>query len=107
MMPDDLKKEIDSLKTLYNEEQSSLIRRLLKKSINEEKIELAVKMYIDEKISLGKASELAGISIWEMFDELKRRNIALKYKISDAELELNKILKKYEKQAFRDNPNFK
>jgi predicted HTH domain antitoxin len=97
MMPDDLKKEIDSLKTLYNEEQSSLIRRLLKKSINEEKIELAVKMYIDEKISLGKASELAGISIWEMFDELKRRNIALKYKISDAELELNKILKKYEK----------
>jgi predicted HTH domain antitoxin len=97
MMPDDLKKEIDSLKTLYNEEQSSLIRRLLKKSINEEKIELAVKMYIDEKISLGKASELAGISIWEMLDELKRRNIALKYKISDAELELNKILKKYEK----------
>lgn len=96
MMPDDLKKEIDNLKTLYNEEQSSLIRRLLKKSINEEKIEIAVKMYIDEKISLGKAAELAGISIWEMLDELKRRNIALKYKISDAELELNKILKKYE-----------
>lgn len=86
-----------SLKTLYNEEQSSLIRRLLKMSINEEKIEIAVKMYIDEKISLGKAAELAGVSIWEMLDELKRRNIALKYKISDAELELNKILKKYER----------
>jgi predicted HTH domain antitoxin len=98
MMPDDLKKEIDNLKTLYNEEQSSLIRRLLKKSINDEKIEIAVKMYIDEKISLGKAAELAGISIWEILDELKRRNIGLKYKISDAELEVEKLLKRYEKR---------
>ncbi len=98
MMPDDLKKEIDNLKTLYNEEQSSLIRRLLKKSINGEKIEIAVKMYLDEKISLGKAAELAGISIWEMLDELKRRNIGLKYKISDAELEVEKLLKRYEKK---------
>jgi len=97
-MPDDLKKEIDNLKTLYNEEQSSLIRRLLKKSINDEKIEIAVKMYIDEKISLGKAAELAGISIWEILDELKRRNIGLKYKISDAELEVEKLLKRYEKR---------
>ena len=98
MMPDDLKKEIDNLKTLYNEEQSSLIRRLLKKSINDEKIEIAVKMYIDEKISLGKAAELAGISIWEILDELKRRNIGVKYKISDAELEVEKLLKRYEKR---------
>lgn len=56
-----------------------------------------VNQYLDEKISLGKASEIAGISIWEMLDELYKRIITLKYKISEAELEIEKILKKYNK----------
>jgi len=97
ILPNELKKEIDNLKKILNEEQSSLIRKLLWKSIKQEKIEYAVKLYIDEKVSLGKASEIAGISIWEMLDEMKKRNIPLKYKISEAELEIQEILKKYGK----------
>ncbi len=97
VIPDDLKKEIDDLRNLFKEEQSSLIRRLLWKSIAQEKLEYALKDYIDEKISLGKAAEIAGISIWQIIDELKKRNIALKYRISEAELEIVKILKKYKK----------
>ena len=55
----------------------------------------AINQYLDEKISLGKASEIAGISIWEMLDELYKRNITLKCKISEAELEIEKILKRH------------
>ncbi len=97
VIPNDLKKEIDDLRNLFKEEQSSLIRRLLWKSIAQEKLEYALKDYIDEKISLGKAAEIAGILIWQIIDELKKRNIALKYRISEAELEIVKILKKYKK----------
>jgi len=97
VISDDLKKEIDKLKKLFQEDQSSLIRRLLWKSIVQEKIEFAIKEYINDKISMGKAAELAGVSIWEMMDELKKRNIALKYKISEAQLEIEKMLKKYGK----------
>ncbi|MHA1300103.1 MAG: UPF0175 family protein [Candidatus Helarchaeota archaeon] len=97
ILPDDLKKEIDKLKELYHEEQSSFIRKLLWKSVNQEKLEYALNQYLEDKISLGKASEIAGISIWEMLDELHKRNITLKYKISEAELEIEKILKKYKK----------
>ena len=57
-----------------------------------EKFEIALKEYLNSKISIGKAAENAGISIWEMLDELKSRNITLNYKISDAELEIEKIL---------------
>ena len=46
----------------------------------------AINQYLDDKISLGKSSEIAGISMWEMLDELRKRNITLKYKISEAEL---------------------
>ena len=97
ILPDDLKKEIDKLRDLIHEDQSSFIRKLLWKSVTHEKLEIALKEYLNDKISLGKAAENAGISIWEMLDELKSRNITLKYKISEAELEIEKILKKYKK----------
>ena len=97
ILPDDLKKEIDKLRELYKEDQSSFIRQLLWKSITQEKLEYALREYLNDKISLGKAAEIAGISIWEMLDELKKKNITLNYKISEAELEIEKILKKYNK----------
>ena len=95
ILPDDLKEEIDKLKKLFKEDQSSYIRKLLWKSVAQEKLEYAITQYLDDKISMGKAAEIADISIWEMLDELKRRNITLKYKISEAELEIDKIVKKY------------
>ena len=97
VLPDDLKEEIDKLREIYKEDQSNYIRKLLWKSIAQEKLDYALKEYLNDKISLGKASEIAGISIWQMLDELKKRNISLKYKISEAEQEIESILKKYEK----------
>ena len=81
ILPNDLKKEIDNLRELNQEDQSSFIRKLLWKSVTREKLEIALKEYLDGKISLGKAAENADISIWEMLDELKSRNIMLNYKI--------------------------
>ncbi len=95
VIPDDLKKEINKLKDLFKEDQSSLIRRLLWKSIAEEKLEYAIKEYIDDKVSLGKAAAMADITIWEMMDKLTLKNITLKYKLSEAQLEIEKLLKKY------------
>ena len=97
ILPDDLKKEIDKLRDLNKDDQSSIIKKLLWKSVIHEKLEIALKEYLSNKISLGKAAENAGISIWEMLEELKSRNITLNYKISEAELEIEKILMKYKK----------
>ena len=97
VLPDDLKDEIDKLREIYKEDQSTYIRKLLWKSIAQEKLDYALKEYLNDKISLGKASEIAGISIWQMLDELKKKNITLKYKISEAEQEIESILKKYKK----------
>ena len=62
-----------------------------------EKLEISLKEYLSNNISFGKATENAGISIWEMLDELKSRNITLNYKVSEAELEIEKLLKKFKK----------
>ena len=63
-----------------------------------ESLELALKDYIEDKISLGKAAELANLSIWEINDELKKRKITLNYKLSEAQLEIEKLLKKHKKE---------
>ncbi len=97
IIPNELKKEIDYLKEVYNEEQSALIRKLLWRSIKQERVEYALSLYLEDKISLGKAAEIAKNSIWEILEEVKKRNIPLKYKIADAELEIQKILKKHGK----------
>lgn len=36
---------------------------------------LAIKLYLEEKISVGKAAELSGLSYHDFEDELKDRNI--------------------------------
>ncbi len=36
----------------------------------------AAAQYQKGKIGLGSAAEMAGVSLWEMMDELKARNIA-------------------------------
>lgn len=39
------------------------------------KLEKAVKGYKEGRISIGKVTETAGITLWEMVGELKERNI--------------------------------
>ena len=43
ILPDDLKKEIDKLRDLNREDQSTFIRKLLWKSVTHEKLEIALK----------------------------------------------------------------
>lgn len=96
IIPADMKREIDEIKSRSLEDQSSLVRRLLRKSIAGEKLDIAVKDYVDDKISLGAAAAFAGISIWETIDELKRRNIGLRYKILDAQEEIEQLLLRHQ-----------
>ncbi|MHA1253764.1 MAG: UPF0175 family protein [Candidatus Helarchaeota archaeon] len=51
-----------------------------------EKLKIAFKMYLKGKVSLGKAAELAEISIWEMIDDLHDKNISSKYNLKKINL---------------------
>ena len=48
----------------------------------------AIQEYKQDKISFGKAAEMAGISLWEWIDELRRRNIPINFTIDDARDEI-------------------
>ena len=52
---------------------------------DELKIELAVALYSQGRLSIGKARELAGISLWEFRQLLASRCIAPHYDLADFE----------------------
>jgi predicted HTH domain antitoxin len=73
---------------LYKDEQEVIDEgvRYILRSHPEYRIEIAVKRYKEEAVSLGKAADLAGISLEEMKEVLRSRGVALKGPESKAEI---------------------
>jgi predicted HTH domain antitoxin len=71
----EIAKELREYMEVYGIDRSAAIRKLLERGIRDWKIETAVTNYRDRKVSLMKASEMAGVSVWEFLDELKKRDI--------------------------------
>lgn len=57
-------------------DKTTALKRLFGLGAKQYKLEKAINQYREGKISIGKAAENAEISLWEMMDELKERNIA-------------------------------
>lgn len=54
---------------------------------------LAIQMYIDEEVSLGKAAEIAGMTLFEFQKLMTDKNIPMRYGIEDLEMELDTVQK--------------
>ena len=60
--------------------------------MNKNKLNLAMKQYTEGKISMGKAAELANVSIWKFLDEMKGKKIPIRYDLDDIKREINRIV---------------
>ena len=88
VIPQELKEELDMLQRITQLDKSSLIRQLLRKSITELRIEQAIKAYEEGKVSFGKASEIAGLNLWDWIDEVHRRGLRWQFSVADAQQEI-------------------
>ena len=60
-------------------------------TVNQLRIELAVHLYEQGRLSLGKAHELAGLSLWELRQVLGIRRIAPHFEAEDLEQDLETL----------------
>lgn len=60
--------------------------------MDENKIDEVFKNYKEGKISLGKSSEIAEVSIWRFLDLMKERKIQMKYNLDDIKKEADRIV---------------
>ncbi len=88
VIPPDLEDELEMLLKITQLDKSSLVRQLLRKSIRDMRIEQAIKAYEDGKASFGKASEIAGLNLWDWIDEVHRWGVHWQFSVTDAQQEL-------------------
>ena len=69
------------------------LRKILEIGMREIKIEYSLDLYSKGKITLMKAAEIAGLSLWEMLDIIRERRVQMYYTIRDAEKDIRASLK--------------
>lgn len=84
-------KDLEMLREDVKADRSEIIERLLNKALKEEKLEKAMELLRKQKISIGKASEMAEITIYEIIEGMKKYGVHLGYSIED----LRKDMKRF------------
>ena len=70
-----LLKELSIIEKNWQADRSEAVRRLLAKAIGSWKLQNALENLRKHKISIGRAAEETGLSLWEMIDIVKENNI--------------------------------
>lgn len=85
---EEIEKEIDLIAKEEASDRSTAIRKLLQKSIKEWLIEKYLRDYEDGKITLWQAAKKSKLSLWEMIDEVKKRDVHVPYTLEDLKEDL-------------------
>lgn len=79
------------MSTLNTLEISQDILDSARLTLNDLKVEIAVSLYAQDRLSVGKAHELAGMSLWEFRQLLGSRRISPHYDLDDLEQDLTTL----------------
>ena len=82
---EELLREIELVSKVEGLDKSSAIKKLLLEGLKKWKLDYAIKLYKEEKVSIWKAARIANISIWELIEIIKEKNITLNLDESDLE----------------------
>jgi predicted HTH domain antitoxin len=89
---EELAKIIDSIAKKEGMDRSTVIRRFLLRAVKDWLIEKSLDEYEQGKLTLWQAAEKCGLSLWEMINEVKKREIHVPYTLE----ELKEDLKAFE-----------
>ncbi|MBI5553559.1 MAG: UPF0175 family protein [Candidatus Diapherotrites archaeon] len=67
---------LEEVATGERTDKTAALRRLLNLGGQQYRLQKAIEQYRAGKISIGKAKDLAGISLWEFMDLLKQENVS-------------------------------
>lgn len=87
-LPPEMEKEIDWYAKKEQVGKTVALRKILDKGLKEVKLEHALDEYKKGRVTLWKAAEIAGVSLWEMIDVVKERKIPVPYTLEDLKEDL-------------------
>ena len=82
-LPADLQRELEIISREEDKDKSEIVRELIRLGIKERKIEKAVKLYKEGKVSASRAAEIADVSLWKMIEIFAERKIEAQYGLKE------------------------
>jgi len=92
-VPDNMAKDLEEIEKEEKADRATVVRKLLAKAIAEWKLERALVLYSSGKVTLWKASKIAGLSLWEMMEIVRDRKVSFQYAYEDFREDFEKALK--------------
>jgi predicted HTH domain antitoxin len=92
-VPDDMAKDLKEIEKEENADRATVVRKLLAKAISDWKLQHALTLYNSGKVTLWKASKIAGVSLWEMIEIVKKRKVSFHYSFEDFREDFEAALK--------------
>jgi predicted HTH domain antitoxin len=90
-LPQELVRELETIEGVEQSDRSTTVRKLLHKAIRDWKLEHYARLYGDGRMTLAKAANSAGVSLWEMMDYVRNRKISAQYDLDDFRKDLKSI----------------
>ena len=87
-LPESLIADLEAIEQAEHTDRSTTVRRLLLRAVSEWKLEHYASAYARGTLTLARVAEEAGVSIWEMSEYLRQRNIPSQYQLADLEHDL-------------------
>ena len=79
---------LESLVELSGSDRSTLVRSLLRRGMKERRLDEAVDAYRRQIVTLSRAAEIAGLSVWDFIARMERESLDLHYQVEDFEADL-------------------
>jgi len=89
----EIAEEVERIAAEERVDRSAVIVRAADLYVKRWKLERALKSYVEGKVTLWKAAENAGLSLWELMDEVEKRKISLQYTSEDFIEDFEKALR--------------
>lgn len=74
--PEEIMKEAEKLAELERVDKSTLIREALEKGFEKIRVDTAIKLFAQGKLSIGESAEIAGLSVGELMEVFRERGIS-------------------------------
>ena len=87
--------DLEEIEKEEKADRATVVRKLLAKAIADRKLERALSLYSSGKVTLWKASKVAGLSLWEMMEIVKQRKISFQYSYEDFRSDFEVALKEH------------
>lgn len=85
-------RDLEFLREDTKADRSEVLRRLLDKAIKDAKLERAMGLLQQRKISIGKAAEIAGVTVYEIVEKMQKYGVHLGYTMDDLRRDLKRIV---------------